>query len=267
MLENQKNKAAEVAIRLRDWFGPKNFYLELQDDFTPRSRQICYRLAKLGNDHSIEVVATNNVHYADRESFLIHDILRCVHAGITVNDVHIDRPMNDERHLKGWEEMSRIFAWHPNAVENSMRIAERCEWPLPSHIVLVPLAVFVVAVAFLWALSFVGGRCRFRYSFDHKTYERIAYELEVIANLGFADLFLMVHKIVNWTREHGIRCTGRGSAADSCVAYCLRLTDVDVIERNLPFERFLTVGKLPDIDVDFPSDRRDEVFQYIVDTY
>jgi len=266
MLANREDMAAEMAVKLRDWFSPENFYLELQDDFTPRSRQICYRLVQLGNDHGINVVATNNVHYADRESFLIHDILRCVHAGITINDVHIDRPMNDERHLKGWEEMSRIFAWNPDAVSNSARIAERCEWPLPSHIEMVPKDDYVDAVAKLRTLTFEGGRRRYRY-FDSKTYDRISGELDMIAKLGFADLFLMVHKIVHWTREQGIRCTGRGSAADSCVAYCLHLTDIDVIKRNLPFERFLTEGKLPDIDMDFPSDRRDEVFQYIVDTY
>lgn len=264
--DSREDQAAAVATKLRNWFGRENFFLELQDDFTPRSKQICCRLARLGNDHGIDVVATNNVHYAHRENFLTHDILRCINAGVTVNDVHIDRPLNDERHLKGWAEMSQIFSWCPAAVENSIRIAERCQWPLPENSEIIPNYSEGDSVAILRELTYAGGRRRYPY-FDSSTFKRIETELNIIAEMGFADLFLLVHKIVHWTRAQGIRCTGRGSAADSCVAYCLYLTDVDVIKRNLPFERFLGEGRTPDIDMDFPSDRRDEVFQYIVDTY
>jgi error-prone DNA polymerase len=166
--------------------------------------------------------------------------------------------------------MTELFAWRPDAVANTIRIADQCEVALPMPGDVTPRYSVPEgrgdADAYLRHLTYKGGAARYG-KFTEKILRRVEHELSVITKLGYADFFLMCWEIVRWARKQGIRATGRGSAADSCVAYCLTLTDVDVIRRNLPFARFLTEGKNPDIDMDFPSERRDDVFRYIVEKY
>lgn len=289
-------EAMEFARLLLAVFGPASLWFELQDDLTPDCDRTNHALAELAQHMGVGAAATNNVHHATREEFIGHDVLRCIAAKTTLSQPHPERPLNAERYLKSPAEMHALFAWLPGAVESTLRIAERCEAALPEGEEITPAypvpprfleglraaqaqeeasapspaadgaKEVSPAGAYLRHLTYKGARARYR-EITPRVEQRLEMELSIICQLGFADYFLMVWDIVRWARKQGIRCTGRGSAADSCVAYCLYLTDVDVIRRNLPFARFLVPGKTPDIDMDFPSERRDEVFQYIVERY
>ncbi|MDE2126257.1 MAG: DNA polymerase III subunit alpha [Armatimonadetes bacterium] len=265
------SSAAQALIRgLQRAFGSQNFFVELQQDFTPDSSRVNNELAGAAHDARAGLVATNNVHYATPEDFAVHDLLRCVGAGVSIAQNHSDRPLNNERYLLSPDEMQRRFSAMPQAVENTQYIAERCEAALPDCDEITPRYTlphgYADAAAYLCSLTWRGAEARYR-PVTPAVKRRIEHELAVIVNLGYADYFLMAWRVALWARRQGIRCTGRGSAADSCVAFCLMLTDVDVISRGLPFARFLTEGKTPDIDLDFPSDRRDEVFQHITQSY
>lgn len=270
LVRQHRNEEAVAEARLmRDLFGPNGFFVELQDDLTPDSGRICTELAQVADAARVGIVATNNVHHARREDFVSHDVLRCIAAGSVMHKPHPLRPLNAERFLKSEAEMRQLFHWCPDALEATWHIAEQCEPCLPRREDITP--TFPVpeghtASTYLREMTYRGARARYGELTPAIT-ARIEHELSVITQLGYADYFLMVWDIVRWARQQGIRCTGRGSAADCCVAYCLFLTDVDVIRRNLPFARFLSPGRTPDIDIDFPSERRDEVFRHILAKY
>jgi error-prone DNA polymerase len=290
--------AADAARRLHRRFGPSHLFLELQDDLTPGSHSTCRTLAELAEQIGVGVVATNNVHYATHDDMVAHDLLCRIRGGLTVADIDPSLPLNAERYLKTAAEMRELFRWCPAACDATLRIAERCASDA------VPIAdehtdavtprwvgedETITAPEELRARAYRGARERYGTLLSPALKDRLEQELFVIIDMGYADYFLLVEQIVAWARRQKIRATGRGSAADSCVAYCLYLTDVDVMRiqdsfrgirqrdpnrmdendppRQLPFARFLHEGKVPDIDVDFPSDRREEVFQHIIDTY
>ncbi|MCW3099657.1 MAG: polymerase alpha subunit [Chthonomonadaceae bacterium] len=268
--DHKYDQAREVATRLKDWFGSERFYIELQDDLTPGSHRVCLDLVELAAHLGVSTVATNNVHHSERADYITWDVLRTISTGTTSEQVHPQRPFNSERYLKSPQIMSSLFAWCPEAVENTLRIADQCEVALPIGEEITPRFSIPEAHgdagAYLRHLTYKGARSRYKVLVP-KIVSRLEHELDVICTLGFADYMLLCWDIVRWARKEGIRATGRGSAADSCVAYSLYLTDVDVIERRLPFARFLVPGKTPDVDVDFPSDRRDDVFRHIIEKY
>lgn len=267
--EHRDEEARAAAIELQDLFGRDSVYIELLDDLTPDSARICSDLARLADSIGAGVVATNNVHHATRDDFVAHDVLRCIATGTHIDDVHPLRSLNAERCLKSPEEMAALFAWRPDAVANTLRIAEQCEACLPRQEEITPAFPIPeghTTASYLRHMTYRGARARYG-ELPDAIGQRIEHELAVICEMGYADYFLMVWDIVRWARKQGIRCTGRGSAADCCVAYCLFLTDVDVIKRNLPFARFLSPGRTPDIDMDFPSERRDDVFRHIIEKY
>lgn len=267
--QGRLDDADRTARELQEAFGAGSFHIELQDDLTPGSLQLCADLVRLAHIVKARVVATNNVHHADRDDFIAHDILRCIAAGVHVDQIHPLRPLNAERCLKSPADMRELFAWCPDAISETVRISEACEPALPGGEDITPSYAVppgYTPASYLRELTYRGAQARFD-ALTPAITRRLDYELKVIGEMGYADYFLMVWDIVRWTRKQGIRCTGRGSAADCCVAFCLYLTDVDVIARNLPFARFLSPGRIPDIDMDFPSDRRDEVFQHIIDIY
>ncbi len=262
-------EARSAAIELQQMFGQESFFIELQDDLTPDAARVCRELAELADAIGAPVVATNNVHHAERADFIAHDILRCIATKTKQDEAHPHRPLNAERHLKSASEMGDLFRWRPDAIANTIRIARECGPCLPRRDDITPSYAVpegLTAPEYLRRLTYRGARARYG-DLSPNIVQRIEHELSVISDMGYADYFLMVWDIVRWARKQRIRCTGRGSAADSCVAYCLFLTDVDVIARNLPFARFLSPGRTPDIDMDFPSERRDDVFRHIIEKY
>lgn len=270
-------EAKGVARQLRDWFGAERTLVELQDDFTPDCHRVCRELVMLAGHLGLRPVVTNNVHYATRRDFVAQDVLRCIGAGITTGEVHPVRPLNFERYLKSGPKMAELFWWCPEALANTVWVAERCEPALPTGLQVTPPYATPDghdSDSYLRHLAFKGAKVRYKRKDGQsnrvlapRVVARLEHELMVITHLGYADYFLMAWKLVRWTRHAGIRCTGRGSAADSCVAYSLFLTDVDVLQRNLPFARFLVPGKTPDIDLDFDAQRRDEVFRHLQEEY
>ncbi|MBC7347014.1 MAG: DNA polymerase III subunit alpha, partial [Clostridia bacterium] len=262
---------AESAARRYRQLWQDRFYLELQGTLLPGDRFLNHRLVELGQALGIGVVATNNVHYAAREDFPVHDLLTCVRLGITLEEVHPERPLNDEAYLKSAKTMAASFAWCPEALANTLEIAARCRPALAleeRRYPKFPLASGQAADALLRELVYRGARERYR-SLTAAVRQRLEKELGVIARLGYADYFLVVWDIAEYARSRGIRFSGRGSAGASAVAYCLYLTEVDPIARNLAFERFLSLERAekPDIDLDFDARRRDEVAGYVYRKY
>ena len=268
--KREHRDALALAQRCKGAFGAW-YFLELQDDWTPGSLPLQRTLAQLSTHTGIPLVATNNVHYGVQADAVVHEALRAMSSGTPLGLQRGLTPINHERWLKPAGVMEQQFAAFPDACRNTLLIADACTDVLPIGEVLTPLWKDGDPQRQLHTLVRQGARVRYgitdKGELSPAVEKRLAHELDVICTLGFADYFLMVHRIVSWARARGIRCAGRGSAADSCVAYCLWFTDVDVIARGLPFARFLYEGKTPDIDVDFPSDRRDEVFTFIRDTY
>lgn len=271
LLRGDRDGARRAAERLRDLFGPRNVYLELVRDHTPGALALSRALRDLAEDLGVGAVATNDVAHAGREDFPVHDLLVCVRTRTRVSDVHPERPFNAERHLKGADEMAALFRDCPEAVRNTLEIAERCRPALdlqarrhPAF----PLPGGGTAGAALRRLAYEGAARRYG-RVTPAVRHRLEHELGVIDRLGFADYFLLVWDVVAFARREGIRCAGRGSAADSAVAYCLGITEVDALGRGLLFERFLSPerAEAPDIDVDFDARHRDRVADYVVGRY
>lgn len=270
ILDRRYRQAKQAALWYRNVWG-EYFYLELQDTLLPGDRFLNNSLLELGQTLGIPVVAANNVHYTQPHEFPVHDVLTCVRLGTSLESVHPARSLNDENHLKSPEAMHALFSWCPAALRNTMVIAEMCEpvfaagekrypeYPLPDGQRSDP---------FLRTLVYKGAEERY-HRITPVIRERLEKELAVIARLGYADYFLVVWDIVNHARSKRIRCAGRGSAGASAVAYCLYLTEVDPVGRDLVFERFLSLERAekPDIDIDFDSRHRDAVAQYVYDKY
>ncbi|MDR3710767.1 MAG: DNA polymerase III subunit alpha [Capsulimonadaceae bacterium] len=268
--EHRFADALAAARRLKDWFGG-DLYVELQDDLSPHASSICRLLAHLARRIDAPCVATNDVHYAAADGMIVHDIKRCIAAGITIAEPHPTRPLNAERRIKSTLEMSALFDWIPEAIDNTERIAALCargdilpqgELITPAY----PLPDGITSSQHLREIAYLGAARRHG-RITPPVRERLEDELMLLSNLGYSDFVLHAARIVDWARSQGIRVTGRGSGADSEVCYCLGLTDIDVIERNLPLARWVAPGKKPDIDIDFDARRRDDVFRWVSSTY
>ena len=271
------DEAERVARRYAEALGRERFFLELQATELPGQHAVNRALVELAERLGVHTVATGNVHYAVREQHPVHDVLRCIAAGVTVNDPHPARPFNDQLHMIPPEEMARRFAWHPQAVANAAAIAEQCRPALVLGKSRHPRFTLrdehgrekpVDANALLERLAWDGARRRYG-KISHALRRRIEEELAIIRQLDMADYFLVAWDVVQYAKQRGIRSSGRGSAADSVVAYCLGLTNVDAFKRGLSFERFMSVerGEPPDIDIDFEAHRRDEVAAYVFERY
>ena len=228
-------------------------------------------LAELAEKLGMGLVATNNVHYACPEEFRVHDVLTCVRTLTRVYDVHPERPLNAENYLKSEQEIKKLFREYPQAVANTWQIAQRCGPSLALGTPLFPrfnLPPGKAAESLLRDLAYRGARKKYG-RVSRKVESRLEHELRVINALGYADYFLVVWDIVEYARNQGIRYAGRGSVADSFVAYCLGITEVDSLARGLLFERFMSLERAqkPDIDIDFDARFRDRIFQYVSARY
>ncbi len=272
ILAGRYQQAEEIALKIKAIFGKDNFFIELQSDFLPGNRSLNRSLAQLASHLGLKTVATNNVHFADKEQFKVHDLLTCVRTLTRLQDVHRERRLNGENYLKSTSEISEIFSEYPRAVANTVKIAEMCEPALKLGERLFPsftdLPPGETAAGYLRKLAFDGALRRY-HRLTHRITQRLEYELDIICKLGFEDYFLLVWDVASFARKHKIRYAGRGSAADSAVAYCLNITEVDSIGRGLLFERFMSLerAQTPDIDIDFDSRYRDTVSDYIYKKY
>ena len=261
--------AKERALWLRDVFGEEDFYLEVQDHGIADERRALEGILKLHEDTGIPLVATNDAHYILPEDWYYQDVLLCIQTGKTVNDADRMRMGTKELYLKSEEEMKNLFARCPEAVENTQKIVDRCDFKFEFghyHLPKFPLPDGRTdAYEYLKELCDNGFAAR--YAPDREDVRaQLTYELEMISRMGFVDYFLIVQDYINWAKANGIPVgPGRGSAAGSVVSYCLGITDVDPIKYNLYFERFLNPERvsMPDIDVDFCVNRRGEVIDYV----
>jgi len=271
LYQRRFREAEEAARRYRDALGRDRFLLELEATELPGQHAVNQALVELAQRLGLMAVATGNVHYATRARHPVHDVLRCIALGITLEDPHPRRPFNDQLHLIPPAVMQERLAWFPRAVDNTRAVAERCEPALvlgrPRH-PRFPLPGGETAQGLLHQLTWAGARRRYG-RISPALRRRIQEELAIIDHLAMADYFLVAWDVVQFARSRGIRSSGRGSAADSVVAYCLGLTEVDAFRRNLRFERFMSIerGEPPDIDIDFEAERRDEVAAYVYERY
>jgi len=275
--------ALAAAGDLRDLFGPGRYWLELQDHGLEEQQQVNRDLVRLARDLRVPLVATNDCHYLLPDDHFAHDVLVCIQTGKTVHAS--DRMHYSAQHyLKTQEEMARLFAWSPGAVENSLAIAAECRFAFekqPNHLPDFPVppgydlgGYFekVVRDGFawrspVWRAEREAGRLRHA---PEVYQERLEREIATIRQVGFAGYFLIVWDFIRFARESGIPVgPGRGSAAGSLVAYCMRITDIDPVEHDLLFERFLNPERvsLPDIDIDFCFRRREKVIDYVMEKY
>ncbi len=264
MLEEAKKSARKY----EECFGKGNFFLELQDHGIPAQKTVNTALLNMSRELDIPLVATNDVHYTYAEDEKSHDILLCLQTGKKLADEDRLRYVGGQYYVKSEEEMKGLFPYAWEAVENTQRIADRCNVEIEFGVYKVP-HYEVPEGHDSW--SYLNKLCAEglakRYPEDDGTLrERMDYELDIIHTMGFVDYFLIVWDYINYCRENGIAVgPGRGSAAGSIVSYCLRITDIDPIKYSLLFERFLNPERvsMPDIDVDFCFERRQEVIDYV----
>lgn len=270
ILRGRLAEAAAAARRYAGWF-PGRFYLELQDGRLPGDQALNRALRDLGEALGLPLVATGNVHYRTREEFFVHDLLTCVRTLSRLDQPHPERPLNAERYLKPPAAMAERIREFPEALANTLRIAEQCRPALDLNARLFPefrTPDGSHPAAYLTRLVYDGAARRYG-RITEPVRRRLEHELKIITQLGYEDYFLLVWDVVRFARERRIRCAGRGSAADSAVAYCLFITDVDAVGRGLLFERFMSLERAekPDIDIDFDSRKRDEVAAYVYRKY
>ncbi len=262
----------EAAKRYEGIFGKGNFFLELQDHGIPEQKYVNPQLIRMSQELGIDLVCTNDVHYTYAQDADAHDILLCIQTGKKVTDENRMRYDGGQYYLKSPEEMAELFPYAPQALENTCKIAERCNVEIEFGVTKVPH--FEVPQGFdSW--TYLNHLCnegmKRRYpDADEEKKKRLEYELSVIHKMGYVDYFLIVWDYINYAKTHGIAVgPGRGSAAGSIVSYCLGITDIDPIKYSLIFERFLNPERvsMPDIDVDFCYERRQEVIDYVVKKY
>lgn len=267
----------DTARRQLDWyyevFGKDRFYLELQQHDIPELERINRQLIEMGRRYDARFVATNDVHYINREDSRYQDVMLAIQTGCLLSDPNRMRMTDPTYYLRSPEEMARIFADVPDALSNTLLIAERCNVDLSFkgyHLPEFPLPEGVSADGYLRSLCERGLERRYGVRVqDPAVRERLDYELDVIHQMGFDTYFLIVWDLCRYAREKGIWYNARGSAAGSIVAYTLDITLVDPIEHGLIFERFLNPGRvsMPDIDLDFRDDRRAEMLEYTAHKY
>ena len=265
-------EAKEAAKRHLEIFGEGNYFLELQDHGIPLQRQVNQGIMRLSKELNIPLVATNDCHYINAEDWEAHDILLCIQTGKKVSDENRMRYEGGQYYVKSEEEMRQLFPYAPEAIENTHKIAERCNVEIEFGVTKLPR--FDVPDGYdSW--GYLNHLCdegfALRYPDDDGTLRaRLDYELGTIKSMGYVDYFLIVWDFINFAKSHGIAVgPGRGSAAGSIVAYCLKITDIDPIRYQLLFERFVNPERvsMPDSDVDFCYERRQEVIDYVVEKY
>ena len=270
--KGQYNEAKAAAIKYRDCFGEGNYFLELQDHGIPEQKTVNAALLRMSEELGIPLVATNDIHYTYAEDAAPHDILLCIQTGKKLSDENRLRYEGGQYYIKSEDEMKALFPYALKALENTQMIADRCNveiefgsYKLPHY----EVPDGYTAWEYLNKLCMEGLNRRYP-GYGPELLERLNYELTTIKEMGFVDYFLIVWDFIHYAKSNGIAVgPGRGSAAGSVVSYTLEITDIDPLKYNLLFERFLNPERvsMPDIDVDFCYERRQEVIDYVVRKY
>ena len=261
------DEAKKTALEYRDIFGEDNYFLELQDHGLPDQRLVNQQLLKMSQETGIELVATNDVHYTYAEDAVPHDILLCIQTGKKLTDENRMRYEGGQYYVKSPEEMEKLFPYALQALDNTQRIADRCSVEIEFGVTKLPkydVPDGYTSWEYLQKLCREGLERRYGEP-SQELKDRLDYELDTIRNMGYVDYFLIVWDFIKYAKDHGIAVgPGRGSAAGSIVSYCLEITTIDPIRYQLLFERFLNPERvsMPDIDVDFCYERRQEVIDY-----
>ena len=273
LMNDSYEVAKEAAIKYYSIFGEGNYYLELQDHgYIEEQRKVNQLLVKLSKETNIPLVATNDVHYTYKEDAQAHDILLCIQTNKKIHEKDRMRYEGGQFYLKSPKEMANIFPYAIEALENTYKIAERCNVDFEFGVIKLPrydIPIGFKAIDYLRKLCNEGLKARYNEVTDYLI-NRLEYELSIIEQMGYADYFLIVWDFIKYAKDNDIMVgPGRGSAAGSIVAYSLRITDIDPIRYQLLFERFLNPERIsmPDIDIDFCYERRQEVIDYVIDKY
>ena len=264
--------AKKKALEYASVFGEDNFYLEIQDHGIEEESVVRQGMKRLSKETGIPLAATNDVHYINREDSLVQDVLTCIQTGKKLDDPDRLKFFGSEFYLKSEEEMLALFEDVPEAVYNTAHIAKRCNLELDFntlHLPKINLETDLTHYEYLRKLCMEGAKIKYN-EITEDIQRRIDYELGVIESMGYTDYFLIVWDFIKFAKDNGIPVgPGRGSAAGSIVAYTLNITEVDPIEYDLLFERFLNPERvsMPDIDIDICNERRDEVKEYVTQKY
>ena len=265
-------EAKKTALEYQEIFGEGNFFLELQDHGIPEQGLVNQQLIKMSEETGIELVATNDIHYTYAEDAKPHDILLCIQTGKKLSDENRMRYDGGQYYVKSEEEMLRLFPYAKQALENTQKIADRCHVEIEFGVTKLPkydVPEGYTSWEYLQKLCYEGLEKRYGDP-SEELKDRLSYELETIHQMGYVDYFLIVWDFIKYAKDHGISVgPGRGSAAGSIVSYCLEITTIDPIRYQLLFERFLNPERvsMPDIDVDFCYERRQEVIDYVTRKY
>ena len=268
----QYDEALRTAGEFRDIFGQGNYYVEVMDHALAIEKRVRDDLLRLAKDLDLPLVGTNDLHYTNKEDAVAHDALLCVQVGSNLNDPNRFKFESQEYYLKSPKQMRDLFSEIPEAADNTLLIAERCEINFEKRDLMprFPIPEGQTEAQWLEREVWEGMTKRFPSGYSDKHKEQAAYEIDVIIKMGFPGYFLVVSDFIRWAREQGIRVgPGRGSAAGSLASYALGITELDPLEHDLIFERFLNPERLsmPDIDVDFDDRRRPEVIRYVTEKY
>lgn len=273
IMNGNYDKARKLAMEYRDIFGNGNYYLEIQDHGLPEQKQVNTEVVRLSRELNIQLVATNDVHYVDKDDAKIQDILMCLQMQKTIDDENRMKFPSDEFYLKSREEMEQLFPELEEALDNTNEIAERCNVEFEFHKYHLPrydVPEGYTTNGYFRELCQKGLVERYGEDCPEEYKERLEYELNTIENMGYVEYFLIVWDFINFAKQNNIMVgPGRGSAAGSIVAYTLKITDIDPMKYSLLFERFLNPERvsMPDIDIDFCYERREEVIDYVKRKY
>ncbi len=272
LAKNQYEEAKKAALRYRDIFGEGNFFLEMQDHGIPAQRMVNPQLMRMSEETGIELVCTNDCHYTNADDAEAHDVLLCIQTGKKVSDENRLRYEGGQYYVKSEEEMAKLFPYALQALENTQKIADRCNVEIAFHELKLPeypVPEGYTSWTYLQKICYEGME-KLYHPVTEEIRNRLEYELGVIRTMGYVDYFLIVWDYIHFAKEHGIPVgPGRGSAAGSIVSYTMGITELDPLEYSLLFERFLNPERvsMPDIDVDFGFERRQEVIDYVVRKY
>ena len=273
LLAGDYEKAKAAALYFNDLFGQGNFYIEIQDHGIDAQQQILPLLIRLARETGIPLVATNDAHYLRKEDSKMQSILICIQTGKTVQDADKLEFETDEFYLKSTEEMYDLFSIAPDACENTVKIAEMCDFDFEFGVTKLPYFEAPDGMdnqVYFEKLCREGLVRRYGDGVTDEMRERLEYEIDVIRRMGYTNYYLIVFDFINYAKQQGIPVgPGRGSGAGSLAAYCVGITNIDPIRYNLLFERFLNPERvsMPDFDVDFCYERRQEVIDYVNEKY